>query len=298
MDIRSLRLFIHLAEELHFGRAAELSHLSPSAATRMLQRLESEFGVLLLERDRRRVAVTRSGSELLVYAREAVQQWELVQARLCAHQRQPAGRLRLFCSVTAAYSVLASILPQVRVRYPDIEIHLITGDQALAAQRVMEGREELAITAHPGQVPDALDFQTLSHSPLVCIAPRTPCQVTEQLAVGEADLAGVPLIVPESGLIRSRLENWFKTAQVVPQVYAYVSGHEAIVSLVALGFGLSVVPRIVIESSPLKEQVVIYEQGPELGSFEIGLIARRASLQESVVRVVWELAAEHSRRAG
>ncbi len=106
------------------------------------------------------------------------------------------------------------------------------------------------------------------------------------------------MIFPESGLIRSRLENWFRVARVEPQVYAYVSGHEAIVSLVALGFGLSVVPRIVIEGSPLKAQVAIYEQGPDLGSFEIGLIARRASLLEPLVRVVWDLAAQHSSRAG
>ena len=296
MDIRSLQLFVALAEELHFGRAAQFCHVSPSAATRTLQRLEAEVGATLLERDKRRVVLTRSGHEFLAYARDALQRWREVQSQLDSRHANPRGQLRLYCSVTAAYTVLATILPDVRSRYPDIEIHLSTGDQADALRRVREAHDDMAIAAHSGELPDGIAFHSLRYSPLVCIGPVIACQVRDQLVAGQA-LAwdSVPLILPESGLVRSRLEQWFRQAQLVPRIYAYVRGHEAIVALVALGFGVAVVPQIVIENSPLRAQIAIHSPGPELTPFNIGLIARRSRLQDPLVRVVWELAAAMKR---
>jgi LysR family positive regulator for ilvC len=295
MDTRSLQLYVKLAEELHFGRAAQACHVSPSAATRMIQRLEGEVGATLLERDKRRVVLTHSGQDFLIYARDAIQRWREMQSQLVARQSCPRGQLRLYCSVTAAYAVLASILPAVRSRYPEIEMHLSTGDQAEAVRQVAEGHVDLAIAAHSGQIPDGVAFHSLLYSPLVCIGPVIPCQVRDQLVAGQAVAWGdVPLILPETGLVRSQLELWFRQSRLAPRIYAYVSGHEAIVSLVALGFGIGVVPQIVIDNSPLHQQIALHAPGPALEPFNIGLIARRSRLQDSLVRVVWELAAEQT----
>ena len=75
MDQRTLRQFITLAETLHFGRASELSHVSPSALSRNIQQLEVEVGVTLFDRDNRSVALTRQGGTFLDYARDALAQW-------------------------------------------------------------------------------------------------------------------------------------------------------------------------------------------------------------------------------
>jgi LysR family positive regulator for ilvC len=294
MDMRALRFFVNLAEELHFGRAATKSHLSPSAATRMVQRLESELGVALLERDNRSVTLTPSGQRFLDYARDALQRWQLLRRGFADSRAQPVGELRLYCSVTASYSVLAAILPEIRQRYPGIEIHVNTGDQALAINRVLAAQEDLAIAAHPGELSHKLDFCSLTRSPLVCIAPVIPCPARDALdARREIDWSAVPFIIAESGLARSRLEHWFRAHDLEPRVYAYVSGHEAIVSLVALGFGVGVVPRLVLENSPLQDKIEILAQGPRLPAFDIGLVARRQSLLDPLVRVVWELAGQH-----
>lgn len=289
-----MQLFINLAEERHFGRAANRSHISASAATRALQRLESETGTRLLERDNRSVHLTRSGQEFLAYARQAVQGWRGILAGLSEYQQAPKGALRLYCSVTATYALLASILPQVRQRYPGIEIHLNTGDQALAVARVEDGIEDLAIAAHPGQLADKLCFQSLAESPLVCIAPVIDCQLRSVLNVeAEPDWRSLPFIIAEGGLARTRLEQWFEQRRIDPQVYAYVSGHEAIVSLVALGFGLGVVPQLVLESSALRDQLQVLPYGPALKPFNIGLVARKERLHDPVVRVVWDLAGNY-----
>jgi LysR family positive regulator for ilvC len=294
VDGKSLRLFVNLAEELHFGRAAIKSHMSASAATRMIQRLESDLGTMLLERDNRRVLLTRSGQQFLVYARDALQRWQSLQGELQERQASLSGALRLYCSVTASYSVLAEILPAVRRHYPGIEIHVNTGDQALALSRVENGREDLVIAAHPGALSDKLGFQTLARSPLVCVAPRIPCQVCEILDSGHTlDWSAIPVIIAQGGLARTRFERWFEAQGIQPLVYAYVSGHEAIVSLVALGFGLAVVPQLVLDSSPLQDRVAVLQQGPALESFDIGLVARRQCLLDPLVRAVWDLAGQH-----
>lgn len=292
MDIKAIQLFVNLAEELHFARAAQRSHLSASAATRAIQRLEDEVGAQLLERDNRTVRLTRSGREFLDYARNALQSWQQVQHRLSEQQQVPQGELRLYCSVTAAYSVLVDILPLLRQRYPAIEIHVNTGDQALAIQRIADSEEDLAVAAFPGSLPPSLAFQPMSDSPLVCIAPTVDCQVREQLtSMQEIDWSALPMIIAETGLARTRLENWFADNRMQPNVYAYVSGHEAIVSLVALGFGIGVVPQLVLENSPLRDKIDVLPNGPQLEPFNIGLVARRQRLGDPVVKAVWELAA-------
>jgi LysR family positive regulator for ilvC len=294
VDERSLRLFVNLADELHFGRAAAKCHMSASAATRMIQRLESGLGVHLLERDNRSVLLTRSGQHLLVYARDALQRWQALLGEIQERGSSLSGVLRMYCSVTASYSVLAEILPAVRSHYPGIEIHVNTGDQALALDRVERGQEHLAIAAHPQQLSGKLDFQPLARSPLVCVAPVIPCQVRDMLVGGGAlDWSTVPVIIAQGGLARTRLEQWFREQGVKPRVYAYVSGHEAIVSLVALGFGLAVVPQLVLDSSPLRDRVAVVPQGPQLESFDIGLVARRQSQRDPLVRAVWDLAGQH-----
>ncbi len=291
MDIRSMQLFIDLAEELHFGRAAARNHMSPSAATRVLQRLEAEVGGRLVERDNRRVQLTASGQVFLAYSRDALERWQGLLSGFSDRHTSPVGELRLYCSVTASYSILASFLPRIRMQYPGIEIHLNTGDQALAIPRIAEGQEDLAIAAHPGKLPDKLGFRLLARSPLVCVAPVIDCQLRGLLDTDEPlDWSAMPFIIAETGLARSRLEEWFRRREIDPVVYAYVSGHEAIVSLVALGFGIGVVPRLVLENSPLRDQIDILDAGPRLQPFDIGLVARKQRLLDPVVRVVWELA--------
>jgi len=75
MDTRSLKLFVTLCDTLHFGRASEACHISPSALSRAIKQLEDSLGVQLFERDNRTVTLTREGIRFQEYAREAMIQW-------------------------------------------------------------------------------------------------------------------------------------------------------------------------------------------------------------------------------
>ena len=295
MNLKELQTFIHLSQSLHFGRTGDAMHLSASAVSRSVMRLEEQVGVSLFERDNRRVQLTAAGREFLRYAEQAVVNWQSIIQRLHVHSEALQGELGLFCSVTASYSVLSNILEVFRQRYPAIELKLHTGDQADAIERIAEGGEDLGITAKPKQLSSRLLYQELTRSPLRLLVPNIPCAVNEQIAaVGEVlspgVLANLPFILPERGVARTLIEHWFRQQQIKPSVYAQVSGHEAIVSTVALGLGIGVVPELVLATSFLRERVRVISVGPALPSMEVGVVVLQQRLSNPLVKAFWDCA--------
>ncbi|MAY38274.1 MULTISPECIES: HTH-type transcriptional activator IlvY [Spongiibacter] len=295
MNSKELEVFIHLSQSLHFGKTSEAMHLSVSAVSRAIQRLEEEVGVKLFERDRRRVRLTAAGREVLRYAEQTLLSWRSLNQRL--HQQGEAlqGEISLFCSVTASYSVLNTVLEVFRQRYPGIDLKLHTGDQADAVDRIAEGKEDVGITVRPPQLPSSLDYLPLSRSALQLLVPNIPCLVSEQIArhggdVDAALLASLPFILPERGVARDLIMQWFRHRQLRPNVYAQVSGHEAIVSTVGLGLGIGVVPDLVLDTSFLREKVRVVTLDPELPSMDIGVVVRRQRLADVLVRAFWDCA--------
>lgn len=258
-------------------------------------RLEEQAGVALFERDNRRVQLTAAGREFLRYAEQAVVNWQSVLQRLHIQGEALQGELGVFCSVTASYSVLSNILEVFRQRYPAIELKLHTGDQADAIERIVEGGEDVGITAKPKQLSSRVLYQELTRSPLRLLVPNIPCAVNEQIAaVGEvlspAVLANLPFILPERGVARTLIEQWFRQQQIKPSVYAQVGGHEAIVSTVALGLGIGVVPELVLATSFLRERVRVIPVEPALPSMEIGMVVLQQRLSNPLVKAFWDCA--------
>src|SRR5690606_7507013 len=90
------------------------------------------------------------------------------------------------------------------------------------------------------------------------------------------------------GLARARLDQWFKLQGIKPATYAEVKGNEAIVSMVSLGFGVGVVPQIVVDNSPLAEQVKRFDPQPDLGPYNTGLCVMEKRLKSPIVNAFWQ----------
>ena len=101
MDQRSLQVFLAVADTLNFSRSGEQLHMSVSAVSRTVQRLEQEVGQPLLERDRRHVSLTHAGVEFRDYARRALVEWQSLRRKL-DEATALAGEVSLYCSVTAS----------------------------------------------------------------------------------------------------------------------------------------------------------------------------------------------------
>ena len=280
MDNRSLQAFVHLSETLHFSRASESCHVSPSTLSRMIQRLEETVGYRLLERDQRSVALTPQGELFLRYARDTLRNWDAFQNQLLEESGELQGEVSVYCSVTASYSFLFEVLRRFHQQHPRIQIKLHTGDPEMATSRVMAGQEEISIGARPDRLPAELAFKSMAVTPLVFIRAGND-------GAGRVDWAQVPMIMPERGVARDRLDRWFRERGIQPNVSAQVAGNEAIVSMIALGDGVGLVPRIVLDNSPLLDRVHIVRTRSRLQHLELGLFTLRRRLDSPLIRALW-----------
>ncbi len=290
MDTRELELFAYLAETLHFGQAGERMHLSASAVSRSVQRMEQELGQRLLERDNRSVRLTSAGEALYRYARQTLGQWRGFVESVRPDFQQLRGEISLYCSVTAVYSLLSGLLGNFRNRHPAIELKLHTGDQADGLDRLAHGHEDLAVAALPDKLPKRLLALELAESPLLFIAPAVPCAVDELLRQSPIPWGQVPLILSERGLARQQVDRWCRDLGIKPNIYAQVSGHEAIVSMVGLGLGVGVVPELVLLNSPQRDMIRRLDIEPPLPLFRIGLCVSEQRLDNPLVRAFWDSA--------
>lgn len=292
MDIRDLKLFLHLADSCHFGRTANAMHISPSTLSRQIQRLEESFGHILFMRDNRSVSLTEAGKQFKQFAQQTLLQYQQLRHSLNQQSALLTGELRLFCSVTAAYSHLPKILDNFRLENPLIEIKLTTGDAADAVNNVARQVADLAIAGRPEKLPDNMLFNKLGEIPLVLIAPSLAGTIRQQVSQPQPNWQQIPFILPEHGPTRKKIELWFQRHAINnPVIYATVSGHEAIVSMVALGFGIALIPKVVVDNSPESVRDRIWQLDPIslVEPFDIGICVLNKRLNEPLVRAFWQL---------
>ncbi|MEI6859884.1 MAG: HTH-type transcriptional activator IlvY [Shewanella sp.] len=283
MDIKTIKLYLHLSESLHFSKTAQAMHVSPSTLSRVMQRLEDEVGAKLFQRNNRSVSLTSAGVEYRHFAEHTLDNWTKLKTKIDPKQDLLRGKLNLFCSVTAAYSHLPGLLDSFRREHPLVEITLTTGDAANAVSEVKNNRVDIAIAALPDPFPDNLHFVKIDDIPLVIIAPTYRCQVQELLTESYIPWDRLPFIVPEHGPGRRRADNWFKQLGLIPNIYAQVSGQEAIASMVALGCGVSIIPEVVIINSPVRDRIQIIATPINIPPFELGCCCRNNKLDEPLI---------------
>lgn len=292
MDYRALSVFLSVADTLNFSRSAEALHMSVSAVSRSVARLEDEVGQPLLERDRRQVRLTGAGREFREYARGVVADWQALRRRL-GTEGELAGEVSLYCSVTATHSVLAPILAAFRAAHPAVDIMMHTGDQADGIARVLEGLDDVSVSGRPEHLPSRLSFLPLLESPLRFCAPAADCAVRDLVMRGGAEIEweSIPFIVPERGVTKDLLEQWFQDRGLTPRIYAQVAGHEAIVAMVSLGLGVGIAPQLVIEGSGSAAGVEIDYLPQDLPNLSVGLCSLTRRLENPLLKAFWDVAA-------
>jgi len=292
MDLRALRQFLHLSQTLHYGKTSEAMHVSPSTLSRSITRLEDELGATLFERDNRTVVLTQAGRLFREFSEATLAHWQELQHKLQNGPEKLRGQVRLYCSVTASYSFMLQILTEFRHRYPNIEVILETGDAAQSVQKVMGDETDVAVAPCPDQLPNPLMFTSIVTTPLEFIAPAIDCPVRSLALETPVPWRQIPFVMSEHGLARKRLDHWLRTHSIKPNVYAQVAGNEAIVSMVGLGFGIGVVPGLVIENSPMKDKIERIRVDAALEPFNVGVCVLNRRLQDPLVSAFWKTAVD------
>jgi DNA-binding transcriptional LysR family regulator len=243
MDLRQLRCFIAVAEEMHFGRAAERLHIAPPALSRMVRALEEEIGTPLLLRTTRAVTLTRAGLGFLEDAQAILAKTD--EAARAARDTADGNRMTL--RIGAIDSASASFLPlaiqKIRIGNPQVDIRLLELMTAQQLQMLRTGRIDLALIRPPMTAVD-FPFEPLRQEKLVALLPEDH-PLAAQSSVRIENLRSEPLIIPAK---RARpyaydlVMAYFATADCVPRIIQETTEKPAILAMVAAGIGVALVP--------------------------------------------------------
>ena len=273
MDFFELKAFVSVAKNLHFARAANEINLSPSALSRRISRLEEETGAELFDRRSKDIFLTEKGRKFLGFASKCVEEKENLVNEFSQIKDSVCGTLHVYASVTACYTIMPPFIKKLSAKYPAVHLSVETGDPAGAVSAVREGRAELAVAAIPDERSAFFDCISVCRSPLVFAAALNGPYVDVQGSPQDI-VSTVPLILPKAGLARKRFDSWIKSRNVHPEVAAETEGNEAVMALAALGLGIGLVPKIVLENGPYKEGFVSHNAGNALGFYDIGFIQK------------------------
>ena len=243
MELRTLRYFVALAEELHFGRAAKRLSMTQPPLSQALAGLERELGVRLLERTRRRVALTRAGVAFLEEARATLARAaQAVEAARRAH-RGESGSLAVGYLAATAFTLLPLVLRDFRRAFPDVKLELreLTIPQQLAA--LLKGDIEVGLLRPPVAQAELASETILSEPFVLALPARHPLAALKRVPARR--LAEEPFILfpRQPGLVFHDLVMGFCLRNgFTPRVAQEAYQTHTVVGLVSAGIGVALVP--------------------------------------------------------
>lgn len=244
IDLRQLRRFVAVAEELHFGRAARRLGLSQPPLSMEIRALEGEIGAALFSRTQRKVALTTAGATLLGEARRLLAQAEAVVIQTRRAARGEVGRLAIGFVSTADYSLLPPLIRRFRARHPDIALTLTeaTGDRQLtllAAGELDLGLLIGSVASHE------LASRPVYREALIVALPTAHRLARRGTPVDAAALADDGLILfprPLAPTLHDRVIGVCQQAGFTPRIAQEAVQMQTILGLVAAGLGIALVP--------------------------------------------------------
>jgi DNA-binding transcriptional LysR family regulator len=250
VELRQLRYFVTLAEELHFGRAAEREHILQSGLSQQVQRLERELGVRLVERSTHHVSLTAAGAVFLVEARLILAHVDRA-ARVARSAVGAAAPLRVGI-IDSSYDSMPQILHEVQARHPGLVIHQVEASVPRQYQQLIDGRLDVGV-GRAALAPPQIASLLFRQDPLGVLVPADH-RFADLEAVPVAVLAEEPLLLAEEA--QAPEFNQFtvemcRAAGFTPVVYdGTVESIRAAASLVAQGRCLYCVPSSCIAALP------------------------------------------------
>ncbi|MCO2273399.1 LysR family transcriptional regulator [Pseudomonas aeruginosa] len=246
MELRHLRYFIAVAEELHFGRAAERLGISQPPLSQQIQALEEEIGARLFERTNRRVELTDAGRLFLDESRQVLAQVD--KAVLLARRAHlgELGELKIgFTSSAPFTSTIPSSIHAFRKAYPDVHLDL----QEMSSRQVLKALFEESLQVgviRPLALPDAVHWVELFREPLVAVL-----RADHPLAAGSEDGLAIAALAEEPFVFFPRSYGTGLYDQVIaltrqagfsPRIAQEASEAMTIIGLVSAGLGVSILP--------------------------------------------------------
>ena len=251
MDLRQLRSFVAVAEELHFSRAAARLHLAQSALSAQVRRLEDEIGGPLLIRTTRRVALTPAGEALLGDAREVLAAAEHALRRARARARGETGVIVVGSLGPASGGLLAPTLAMFGGRHPSVRVEVQAFDFTDTVDALRQRRADVAFLYLPLDEPDIVATPLLEE-PRVVVLPRGHLLATRP-QLRPADLADEAFVTHPAAVPEAWRDFWILADQLdrVPRTSSRLADKvEDWLLMIARGEGIDTCPAIISRYYP------------------------------------------------
>jgi DNA-binding transcriptional LysR family regulator len=250
-DLRQLRYFVAVAEERHFGRAAQRLAMTQPPLSQQIRALEESLGAPLFLRTKRSVELTAVGRDLLPEVRRLLAGAEALGPMAQSLARGEAGLLSLAFVSTADYGVLPPLLQRFGERYPGVRLQLSEATSDVQIEELMAGRVDagLIIPPIPVRFASQLAYLPIAREPLVVAMSDAQARLVggdETAPLTLRELADVPLIVFPRRLAPAFYDiimDCFGQAGLVPRIGQEAIQMQTIVSLVSAGMGVALVPQ-------------------------------------------------------
>jgi DNA-binding transcriptional LysR family regulator len=244
MELRHLRYFIAVAEDLHFGRAAERLHIAQSALSQQILSLESELGVSLLHRTKRQVQLTAAGVVFLEDARGIMVQVGQAIERSQRVARGEIGQIRIGFTILSLHSVLPPILQSLRQSHPEVQITL--HEMATQAQLEALRTEQIDVGfLHPPVADLRLELVNLKTETMwVVLSSQHPLAHRQRLTL--RSLCHLPLIIHprhEGVILYDQILQRYAEINCQPTIVQEALTSPTRIGLVAAGMGITFVPE-------------------------------------------------------
>jgi DNA-binding transcriptional LysR family regulator len=282
MELRHLRYFIAVAEELHFTRAAERLHIGQPPLSHAIQMLEADIGALLFERTRRSVRLTQAGSLFLGDARRILAMSEQAAQTARRAQRGEAGELRVgFTFSTPLTPLFAAVINHYRRQFPAVSLTL----HEMATQTQLDALRQRSIDVGFVRPPDnseGICLTALREDPLIAVLPKEmPLARHKSVRMAQLKDEAFVMYPPSAGTgIYPQIFKLCREAGFAPRIGQVAGEASIIIGLVAAGCGVSILPA---SFDRIRMDGVCYRQIEDEGASTRLLLARRSGEQSALV---------------
>lgn len=256
VELRHLRYFLAVAEEKHFGRAADRLHMAQPPLSSQIKQLEAKLDTLLLERTTRKVELTEAGALLMERARKILAEVEATINDVAEVGRGAAGVLRIGFSGTATYRLMPEIVRAARERMPLVRLQ-ISGEMLTPKmeEALLENRLDAAILRPPVQSGDIM-IDEVQQTRLVAVLHRQHPLAQETGPVSIQAFASEDIVgYPRGSSVASVVSEMARQAGFRPRVVQEATETSTLIALIGAGLGIGLMPSS--QSLPLNASIVI-----------------------------------------
>ena len=243
MDLRSLRYFVTVAEELNITRAAEKLHMSQPPLSAQIKGLEEELETELFIRGKRRLRLTESGRMLYRRAKEILSLSENTEEDIRSMGKGMRGTIYIGLVEGMAPDIAAEWFAGFIGRYPDIRFRILDGSTDDLLEKMRSGLIDLAVITSPCDNSLLYSFQVGEEKMCALMNRSHPLASAEGDEIDISELAGENLIVPSRRAVIETIYKWFRSAGTEPKIVCEMDSYLDAAALAGRMVGISIYPR-------------------------------------------------------